>query len=224
MGICAHLAFFSTHTSFFIIDICLDKSSTSRASFKIVIFQCQATCTNITSIDFTNLGFSEPTGDIEVLSGSYLNLTCSNSELFVNDFWTGPIFQLECLHSGEFKTHNPWPSCMEKKACGLPPRHPVNSGLRVLQNVSVQVPDVAVFKCREEGKVTDLGDSIEIQCMIQPGETDAYFVYPPEWGTQGSKCREPVRCKKPFEAPLQSGLKLELKESSYFEFEHAKYK
>ena len=51
---------------------------------------------------------------------------------------------------------------MEKKPCGLPPKFPVNSALRA-KDVIIEVPDSAVFKCREIGKVTDLGKSIDIQ-------------------------------------------------------------
>ena len=51
---------------------------------------------------------------------------------------------------------------MEKKPCGLPPKFPVNSALRAKNDI-IEVPDSAVFKCREIGKVTDLGKSIDIQ-------------------------------------------------------------
>ena len=57
-----------------------------------------------------NLGFEDPGDDFEIMSGSYLNLTCDNSadpnvELFATDSWTSNIFLLECLHSGEFKMY-----------------------------------------------------------------------------------------------------------------------
>lgn len=61
--------------------------------------------------------------------------------------------------------------------------------------------------------------------MIQRGETNASFVYPDEWGTEASKCRMPKKCKPPFDAPLETGLKLvSQNEEPYFEFGHAKYK
>ena len=61
---------------------------------------------------------------------------------------------------------------MEKKPCGLPPKFPVNSALRA-KDVIIEVPDSAVFKCREIGKVTDLGKSIDIQV---PAILLTYFV------------------------------------------------
>lgn len=88
---------------------------------------------------------------------------------------------------------------------------------------NVTVPDSAIFKCREDGKVTDLGENIDIQCMIQPGQNEAEFVYPDGWGTEASKCRLPQRCKQPFEAPLQTGLSLVMQEEAYYEFGYAKY-
>ena len=51
---------------------------------------------------------------------------------------------------------------MKKVPCGLPPKFPVNSALRAKNDI-IEVPDSAVFKCREDGKVTDLGKSIDIQ-------------------------------------------------------------
>lgn len=112
---------------------------------------------------------------------------------------------------------------MEKQSCGYAPKFPVNSALRT-QNISIDVPDSATFLCRDSSMVTDLGTSISIQCMIQPGFSNASFVYPPEWGTESSKCRKPIKCKAPFEAPLTSGLQLEVQNTSYYEFQHATYK
>ena len=51
-----------------------------------------------------DLGFNEVT-DIEVLSGSFLNLTCVDSEYVVNDTWLNNFFELECMHSGQFKDY-----------------------------------------------------------------------------------------------------------------------
>lgn len=112
---------------------------------------------------------------------------------------------------------------MEKQSCGYPPKFPVNSALRT-PNVSIEVPDSAVFQCRDSDMVTDLGPSISVQCMIQPGYSNASFVYPEGWGTESSKCRKPIKCKAPFEAPLTSGLQLEVRNTSYYEFEYATYK
>ena len=60
--------------------------------------------------------------------------------------------------------------------------------------------------------------------MIQRGESNASFIYPDEWGTEASKCRDPIKCKPPFDAPLETGLKLVPQNEPYFEFGHAKYK
>ena len=54
---------------------------------------------------------------------------------------------------------------MKKVPCGLPPKFPVNSALRAKNDI-IEVPDSAVFKCREDGKVTDLGKSIDIQVSV----------------------------------------------------------
>ena len=62
-----------------------------------------------------------------------------------------------------------------------------------------------------------------MQCMIQRGEENATFIYHDKWGTQASKCRDPVKCKRPFDAPLETGLQLVMQNESYFEFGMAKY-
>ena len=112
---------------------------------------------------------------------------------------------------------------MEKKPCGLPPKFPVNSGLRTKEDESITVPDAAAYKCRQDGKVTDLGQTIELKCVIKPGEENATFIYPDGWGTQASKCRLPEKCRPPFEAPLETGLTLIVQNESYYEFDFASY-
>ena len=72
--------------------------------------------------------------------------------------------------------------------------------------------------------MTNIGLSIELKCIIRPGEENATFEYPSVWGTQGGKCREPVKCREPFEAPLETGLELVVQEESYLEFGYAEYR
>ena len=67
--------------------------------------QCHSKCTEIDETMLEELGFVVPDDDIEIMSGSNLNLTCTDSEFFVTDSWTSNVFQLECMHSGEFKTY-----------------------------------------------------------------------------------------------------------------------
>ena len=112
---------------------------------------------------------------------------------------------------------------MAKQSCGKVPKFPVNSALRTT-STEVEVPDSAIFKCREDGKITDLGREIHIQCMIEPGTTNASFIYPEGWGAENSKCRDPIVCMSPFDAPLETGLQLHLKNGSYYEYEHAIFK
>ena len=68
------------------------------------------------------------------------------------------------IHNRSLLFRENWPSCMEKKSCGPPPKFPVNSALRAKDSI-IEVPDSAVFKCKENGKVTDLGKTIEIQVL-----------------------------------------------------------
>jgi hypothetical protein len=70
-----------------------------------LVLQCHSKCTEINATLLGELGFDVPGGAIEILSGSNLNLTCTDSEFFVTDSWTSNVFQLECMHSGEFKTY-----------------------------------------------------------------------------------------------------------------------
>ena len=65
---------------------------------------------------------------------------------------------------------------MKKVPCGLPPKFPVNSALRAKNDI-IEVPDSAVFKCREDGKVTDLGKTIDIQVQaILPTFSSTFYV------------------------------------------------
>ena len=118
-----------------------------------------------------------------------------------------------------------WPACYEKTPCGPSPDWPVNSALRPLLNDSEQilVADSAKYKCKNSSLVTNLGPVVEIPCVFKPEDDGPSFDWPPEWGTKGTKCREPVLCKPVYDPPLDTGLSL-LHEYPYYEFEKAKFR
>ena len=135
---------------------------------------------------------------------------------FPFDYWTSINLGVLLLR---------WPACIERKPCGPPPLWPVNSALRAENETDeIRVPDSAIFNCRDEGQVTNIGPTVELKCIIRPGEENATFEYPSVWGTQGGKCRAPVKCREPFEAPLETGLELVEQEEPYLEFGYAEYR
>ena len=119
-----------------------------------------------------------------------------------------------------------WPACYEKKPCGPSPEWPVNSALRPIYNDSrdILVADSAIYTCKNASLVTDLGPQVEIPCIFKPGDSEPSFDYPIEWGGKGTKCREPVICKPPFDAPLETGLSLVQQQDPYLEFQTAKFR
>ncbi len=120
-----------------------------------------------------------------------------------------------------------WPSCLEKKPCGVPPEYPVNSALRPYNaTTEYWVPELATYYCRDEGHVTDLGPEVSLKCIIKPGEENATFEYPDEWGGPKTKCRAPVRCGFPPIPTLESGLEvIPLAEGEYYEeYDKASYR
>ena len=85
------------------------------------------------------------------------------------------------------------------------------------------VADSAKYKCKNSSLVTNLGPVVEIPCVFKPENDGPSFDWPPEWGTKGTKCREPVLCKPVYDPPLDTGLSL-LHEYPYYEFEKAKFR
>ena len=90
--------------------------------------------------------------------------------------------------------------------------------------------DSAIYTCKNASLVTDLGPQVEIPCIFKPGDSEPSFVYPSDekganlWGTKATKCREPVICKPPFDAPLETGLSLVQQQDPYLEFQNAKFR
>ena len=80
----------------------------------------------------------------------------------------------------------------------------------------IPVGDKAEYTCQDEGKVTDHGDVLRLECL----ENGQFEEVPNQWLT--SSCRNPAVCTNVPEAPVESKLS-QTQESSATEFQYASY-
>ena len=151
------------------------------------VFQCQPVCTAQSVTIPAASNFSDP-GTIRVFDGDKLTLTCKDASHLVDSDWSNK-FEIQCNGDGNFQKVSNWPTCVGPPNCGLPPTPNNESGL-VAQNedVSIQVPNKAIFYCNETKNHTDannqttviqfvtkLGSKIEIPCENNTWDGDTFY-------------------------------------------------
>ena len=104
-------------------------------------------------------------------------------------------FKVQCLKGGKYPKDIKWPSCKMSHCVGVP------GGYEKLESYIPKIGEEISLKCKEAGKVTDLGSAWPQKC-----NEDGQFSPPP--------CRPAVDCKDPV---VPSGYKLKTKAEKEFD-------